>query len=53
MEAEGLQLADDTVGDRTLLPGRALDRGQLEKEPEGVIDLEKSLRIYANLLQSK
>ena len=51
MEAEGPQLAADAVGDRTLLPGRALDRGQLEKKPESTVN--KAWRDYANLLQSK
>ena len=36
VEADGLQLADHAVGDRALLPGRALDRGELEKEREDV-----------------
>ena len=51
LEAERPKLADDAVGDRTLLSGRALDRGQFEKEFESTV--EKGWRDYVNLLQSK
>jgi hypothetical protein len=50
LEAEGPKLADDAVGDRTLLSGRALDRSQFEKELKSTV--ENAWRDYANLLQS-
>jgi PAS domain S-box-containing protein len=45
-----LQLGDHAVGNRTLVARGALDRSELEEEPERAVD--KTWRVYANLLQS-